>query len=70
MLKLAFVDTPLPSYGFLLNNYLLSVSQIPASLGALKGGTGCVSTYLFFLPASLSTCGLLLYLLPTVQTLL
>lgn len=69
-LKPAFVDSPLPSYGFLLNIHLLSVSHIPALLGALKGRTAYVSTYLFFLPASLSTCGLLLYLLPTLQTLL
>lgn len=62
--------TLLPSYGFLLNNHLLSVSQISAPFGAVKGITGFVSTYLFFLLASLSTCGLLLYLLPTVQTLL
>jgi len=70
VLKLAFLDTPLPSDSFLLNNHLLSVSQIHALLGALKGRIGCVSTYLFSLSASLSTCGLLVYLLPTAQTLL
>lgn len=68
--KASLCGHPLPLQGFLLNNQLLSISQISASLGALKGRTACVSTYLFFLPASLSTCGLLLYLLPTVQNLL
>lgn len=67
VLQLAFVDILLFCLFYWIITYFL-FHRISALLGVMKGGTACISIYLLFLAALLSTN--MLYLLPTVWTLL